>query len=168
MQVGGGPLRHSSRLRTRTTPYPQDQSQPHSGPNPNPNTWRTPRPSAETNATPSTPPYPSPGERQQPLSPEPQRLSVPSPQRSSSTTDSLPQEISVQPKSDIGDEVTHNANFPSNSYFASNGTAPLAKEKDALGKLFEKYRGQTSFLNVESLLKLTRVQLLRMKKTQPA
>jgi hypothetical protein len=149
-------------------PYPQDQPQPPSGPNPNPNTWRTPRSSMETNTAPRTPPYPSPVERQHPLSPEPERLSVPSLQRSSSTTDSLPQEISVQPKSDIGHEVTHNANFPSNSYFASNGTAPLAKEKDALGKLFEKYRGQTYCLNVESLLKLTRMQLLRMKKTQPA
>jgi hypothetical protein len=33
------------------------------------------------------------------------------------------------------------ANFP-HSYFGSNGTPPMAKEKDALGKLFEKYRGK--------------------------
>lgn len=37
------------------------------------------------------------------------------------------------------DQIT-NSDF--NSYFASNGSAPLAaKEKDSLGKLFEKYRG---------------------------
>jgi hypothetical protein len=29
------------------------------------------------------------------------------------------------------------------SYFAQNGSAPLAKEKDTLGKLFEKYRGMS-------------------------
>jgi hypothetical protein len=37
------------------------------------------------------------------------------------------------------DQIT---NSEVNSYFASNGSAPLAaKEKDSLGKLFEKYRG---------------------------
>jgi hypothetical protein len=30
------------------------------------------------------------------------------------------------------------------SYFAQNGSAPLAKEKDTLGKLFEKYRGMSN------------------------
>ena len=35
-----------------------------------------------------------------------------------------------------------NANGFRNSYFGSNGTPPMAKEKDALGKLFEKYRGR--------------------------
>jgi hypothetical protein len=38
-------------------------------------------------------------------------------------------------------ECEQNANPKANSYFASNGSAPLAKEKDNLGKLFEKYRG---------------------------
>jgi hypothetical protein len=39
-------------------------------------------------------------------------------------------------------ETHQNANSRFNSYFASNGSAPLAaKEKDSLGKLFEKYRG---------------------------
>jgi hypothetical protein len=33
------------------------------------------------------------------------------------------------------------ANPEAHSYYASNGSAPLAKEKDILGKLFEKYRG---------------------------
>ena len=38
-------------------------------------------------------------------------------------------------------EPYRNANSKFNSYFASNGSAPLAaKEKDSLGKLFEKYR----------------------------
>ena len=32
--------------------------------------------------------------------------------------------------------------FYLNSYFGSNGTVPLAKEKDVLLKLFEKYRGK--------------------------
>ena len=35
-----------------------------------------------------------------------------------------------------------NADQSRYSYFGSNGTAPMAKEKDALGKLFEKYRGK--------------------------
>ena len=35
-----------------------------------------------------------------------------------------------------------NANAALNSYFGSNGTVPMAKEKDALAKLFEKYRGE--------------------------
>jgi len=38
-------------------------------------------------------------------------------------------------------ERGQNANPKTNSYFASNGSAPLAKEKDSLAKLFEKYRG---------------------------
>jgi hypothetical protein len=38
-------------------------------------------------------------------------------------------------------ERGQNANPKINSYFASNGSAPLAKEKDSLAKLFEKYRG---------------------------
>jgi hypothetical protein len=40
-------------------------------------------------------------------------------------------------------EKWHFANQPSlRSYFGSNGTAPMTKEKDALSKLFEKYRGK--------------------------
>ena len=40
-------------------------------------------------------------------------------------------------------ERWHFANQPSlHSYFGSNGTAPMTKEKDALSKLFEKYRGK--------------------------
>jgi hypothetical protein len=35
-----------------------------------------------------------------------------------------------------------NANLAPNSFFGSNGTVPMAKEKDTLGKLFEKYRGE--------------------------
>jgi hypothetical protein len=38
--------------------------------------------------------------------------------------------------------VGGNADWSPNSYFGSNGTPPMAKEKDALGKLFEKYRGK--------------------------
>jgi hypothetical protein len=43
--------------------------------------------------------------------------------------------------SDFPFERGQNANPKTNSYFASNGSAPLAKEKDSLAKLFEKYRG---------------------------
>jgi len=42
---------------------------------------------------------------------------------------------------DIASRPETNANPKDNSYFASNGSAPLAKDKDSLAKLFEKYRG---------------------------
>jgi hypothetical protein len=54
-----------------------------------------------------------------------------------------PEAISEQETPEPGSviEREQNANPKANSYFASNGSAPLAKEKDTLGKLFEKYRG---------------------------
>jgi hypothetical protein len=38
-------------------------------------------------------------------------------------------------------EAKQNADSQPNSYFASNGSAPLAKERDTLAKLFDSYRG---------------------------
>jgi hypothetical protein len=38
-------------------------------------------------------------------------------------------------------EAKQNADFQASSYFASNASAPLTKEKDTLTKLFESYRG---------------------------
>ena len=52
------------------------------------------------------------------------------------------QQINNESKDDINSRHGQNADPKSNSYFASTGSAPLAKEKDSLAKLFEKYRGK--------------------------
>jgi hypothetical protein len=50
-------------------------------------------------------------------------------------------ETNPEAKDQVLLEAKQNADSKTNSYFASNGSAPLAKERDTLGKLFEKYRG---------------------------
>jgi hypothetical protein len=44
-------------------------------------------------------------------------------------------------KNEVLPKVKQNADSKATSYFAQNGSAPLAKERDTLDKLFEKYRG---------------------------
>jgi hypothetical protein len=75
-------------------------------------------------AEPPMPPLPPPSIPAQPAMPPPP--TSPSPRR----TDSIIRFVRV------ADNHPH-------SYFAQNGSAPLAKEKDTLGKLFEKYRGMS-------------------------
>jgi len=80
--------------------------------------------STEPPMAPLPPPLPSPSMAAEPAMPPPP--TGPSPRQ----TDSIIR------FSRVADNHPH-------SYFAQNGSAPLAKEKDTLGKLFEKYRGMS-------------------------
>jgi hypothetical protein len=86
-------------------------------------------------AEPPMPPLPPPSIPAQPaMAPEP---AMPRPPTGPSPTGPSPR------RTDSIIRFVRAADNHLHSYFAQNGSAPLAKEKDTLGKLFEKYRGMS-------------------------
>jgi hypothetical protein len=73
-----------------------------------------------------------------------------------------PSQPKHEPKFDFTFEREQIANSKANSYFASNGSAPLAKEKDTLAKLFEKYRGEHAQTITVELTMLIEVPFCRI------